>query len=218
MGYLLVYTIGSLLVMMFLSALLKVIPTKSKGDIWERQVNKLLSNLGEDYTLYKDIYVEKKDGNMTQIDHVVVSKYGIFVLETKNFSGWIFGNEKQRNWTQTIYRKKSRFYNPILQNKTHMKALDQYLQYNRPMHSIIVFSNAVTFKFEEVFNDVTVLKMRQLVKIIENYTERELTDKQVEILNKRMSQLDIKDRKKKVEVKKDHIAHVKEVQATGEKK
>ena len=63
-----------------------------------------------------------------QIDHVVVSIYGIFVIETKNYSGWIFGDENSQYWAQVIYKTKNRFYNPILQNRGHIKALQGLLQ------------------------------------------------------------------------------------------
>lgn len=73
----------------------------------------MLRKLGDEYLIYHDFYVEKKDGKTAHIDHVVLSKYGIFVIETKNYKGWIFGNETQKNWMQVIYKKKTRFYNPI---------------------------------------------------------------------------------------------------------
>lgn len=56
------------------------------------------------------------------IDHVVISKYGVFVIETKNYRGWIIGNEKSEYWTQVIYKRKERLYNPIKQNYGHIKA------------------------------------------------------------------------------------------------
>ena len=62
-----------------------------------------------------------------QIDHVVVSRKGIFVLETKNYTGWIFGNENSQNWTQVIYKRKEKFYNPIWQNFDHIQALKEFL-------------------------------------------------------------------------------------------
>ncbi len=57
----------------------------------------------------------------TQLDHVVVSRFGVFVIETKNYRGWIFGSEKQPQWTQQIYRQKNRFQNPLHQNASSAK-------------------------------------------------------------------------------------------------
>ncbi|SRR6266581_5736188 len=64
----------------------------------------------------------------TQIDHVVVSTYGIFVIETKSYSGWIFGNAYHRTWTQVIYRYKKTFYNPLRQNYAHIKAIEALIK------------------------------------------------------------------------------------------
>lgn len=63
----------------------------------------------------------------TQIDHVIVSKYGIFVVEAKNMDGWIFGDAKSAQWTQSLYGKKFRFQNPLHQNYRHTKALQEFL-------------------------------------------------------------------------------------------
>jgi hypothetical protein len=65
-------------------------------------------------------------GSTTQIDHVLVSVYGIFVIETKNMKGWIFGDERSAQWTQSIFGKKSRFQNPLRQNYRHVKALAEF--------------------------------------------------------------------------------------------
>lgn len=63
------------------------------------------------------------DTHTTQIDHIVVSIHGIFVIETKNYKGWIYGNSNNEYWTQNIYGNKYSLYNPLLQNKNHIKSL-----------------------------------------------------------------------------------------------
>ena len=102
---------------------------KFKGWFGEWIANRGLSKLDPTrYRHFRDLYVTHPDGTgTTQLDHVVVSTAGIFVIETKNFRGWIFGGENQREWTQQIYRKKSRFQNPIHQNKLHVAALSRLL-------------------------------------------------------------------------------------------
>lgn len=149
------------------SIILKSVFPQLKGYIGEKRIRKLLDSLGEEYTVFNDVYVPKKSGEMTQVDHVLLSPYGIFVIETKNYSGWIFGQEQQKYWTQTIYNKKSRFYNPILQNNTHIKALRQHLNIDVPMHSIVVFSNAATFRFKEPFLQAYVIQNKQLKRTIQ---------------------------------------------------
>lgn len=76
----------------------------------------------------------------TQIDHVVVSRYGIFVIEAKNMTGWIFGGEHDKQWTQSIFGKKHRFQNPLHQNYRHTKALSEFLGIeHEKLHSLVMF-------------------------------------------------------------------------------
>lgn len=101
-----------------------------------------------EYKVLHNITLQNTQGKTTQIDHVIVSIYGIFVVETKNYQGWIYGNEIDRQWTQVIYKKRQQFYNPIKQNQGHIKALKDMLpEYkNIPFISIINFSPKATLK------------------------------------------------------------------------
>jgi hypothetical protein len=74
----------------------------------------------------------------TQIDHVIVSRYGVFVVETKNMDGWVFGDERNSHWTQSIFGKKYKFQNPLHQNYRHTKALSEFLGID---HGIIAMSH-----------------------------------------------------------------------------
>ena len=147
---------------------------------------------------------------MTQIDHVVVSKYGVFVIETKNYSGWIFGSEKQKNWTQTIYKKKTRFYNPILQNNTHIKALQYFLDMSMTMHSIIVFSDAATLKFKEPFEKAVVIQNKDLRKTITQFTQYTIPAYHLSYIEQRLQTLVPATRKEKGALKDKHLQHLKE--------
>lgn len=99
-----------------------------KGRIGERRVaRRLRDGLGREYEILNDIYLPSREGETTQIDHVVVSPYGIFVVETKNWTGWIFGDAQSAKWTQVVYRKKSSFQNPIRQNFKHICELSRNL-------------------------------------------------------------------------------------------
>jgi Nuclease-related domain len=92
----------------------------------EEFVSGVLSNLDPlKYTVLNDLMLPSEGSiGTTQIDHVVVSNYGIFVVETKSYTGWIFGNAYQPYWTQVIYRHRERFFNPLRQNYTHIKAVE----------------------------------------------------------------------------------------------
>ena len=86
-----------------------------KGKYAEILVDKILSRLPEDYITFNDLLF-KSNGYTVQIDHIVVSPFGIFVIETKGYQGWITGGENSEYWTQTIFKSKHKFYNPIRQN------------------------------------------------------------------------------------------------------
>lgn len=83
-----------------------------KGKYSEKLVNNKIQELPEEYVIFNDLLFES-NGYSTQIDHIVVSPYGVFVIETKGYKGWILGGENSEYWTQTIYKSKHQFYNPI---------------------------------------------------------------------------------------------------------
>jgi hypothetical protein len=85
----------------------------------------------------------------TQIDHILLSPFGVFVIETKNYKGWIFGGEHQKMWTQKIYKKSFKFQNPLHQNYKHQKVLEAILaDIVDPalIHSVVVFMPDCEFK------------------------------------------------------------------------
>jgi predicted RNA-binding Zn-ribbon protein involved in translation (DUF1610 family) len=121
-----------------------------KGVAGEFIVNisaKIMLNKDE-YHLIKNVTLPTEDGT-TQIDHIIVSRYGVFVVETKNMKGWIFGNPDQKTWTQKIYKHSTNFQNPLHQNYKHLKSLESLLGLNdQQVHSLVVFVGDSTFKTE----------------------------------------------------------------------
>jgi len=99
-----------------------------------------------DYRLFKNVVLSTDDGT-TQIDHVIISRYGVFVVETKNMKGWIFGGSRQKSWTQKIYRHTTKFQNPLHQNYKHLKTLQALLAlHDDQIHSVVVFIGDSQFK------------------------------------------------------------------------
>ena len=119
-----------------------------RGWVGEHTVSSLLAgsldrNL---YTRFDGIIVPTANGT-TQIDHIVVSSFGVFVIETKNVNGWIFGRERDRDWTQVLPNKKRRFQNPLRQNYRHTRALAEFLILDHSVvHSIVFFIGTCEFK------------------------------------------------------------------------
>ncbi|MGO2279582.1 MULTISPECIES: NERD domain-containing protein [unclassified Psychrobacter] len=114
-----------------------------KGFLGETVINvamwlKLEKNI---YHRLNGITLPRANGGSTQIDHIIVSVYGIFVIETKNYKGWIYGSEKQRQWTQSFPNgSKYKFQNPLRQNYLHIKTLADLLGLELSyFHSMIAF-------------------------------------------------------------------------------
>jgi hypothetical protein len=98
------------------------------------------------YHELNNVTIPTPDGT-TQIDHVLVSRFGIFVIETKNMSGWIFGDEKSAQWTQSFPGEKFRFQNPLRQNYRHTKCLSEFLGVEHDkLHSVVMFWGESKFK------------------------------------------------------------------------
>jgi predicted RNA-binding Zn-ribbon protein involved in translation (DUF1610 family) len=149
-----------------------------KGILGEGMLNFFLnvSLNKEEYKLLKDATLPTHDGT-TQIDHIIVSRYGIFVIETKNMKGWIFGSEHQKRWTQSIYGKKHTFQNPIHQNYKHTKTLQKLLDLgDDKVFSVVVFVGESTFKTDMPDNVVRPRGLLQFIKAHDRvvFTPREM--------------------------------------------
>ncbi|MEG1822879.1 MAG: nuclease-related domain-containing protein [Clostridiales bacterium] len=143
----------------------------SKGKIGESNVFRTLVYNNENHLL-KNIYVFKENKTSTEIDIICINEYGIFVYESKNYSGWIFGDENESNWIQTFKNgKKFYFYNPIKQNENHIKYLKQYLNIDKcKFYSVIVFNDECTFKnLHYNQSNYTLIKLHELYNYIQFY-------------------------------------------------
>ncbi|MBD7912853.1 MULTISPECIES: nuclease-related domain-containing protein [Clostridium] len=107
-----------------------------------------LENIKGCKKILTNVYLPKQNGETTEIDLVFIHETGIYAIESKNYSSWIFGNEKSRYWTQTFPNgRKEKFYNPIMQNNTHIKNLAKVLNIDESsIKSVIVFSERCTLK------------------------------------------------------------------------
>ncbi len=119
-----------------------------------------------------NVYIPKGNNETTEIDMLLICSKGLLVFESKNYSGWIFGNERNNNWTQTLpigrgRSHKERFYNPIMQNATHIKHLRRIVSGNIPMRSIIVFSDECTLKDITINSDARVINCYKVASAVD---------------------------------------------------
>ncbi len=135
-----------------------------KGIYGEFSTYCILEKCGENRILC-NTFLKNSAGRTTEIDLISINTSGIFVCESKNYSGWIFGDEKNKNWTQSLQKNlKNSFYNPILQNKGHIKAIDNFLknEYSDKFLSYIIFSSRCELKKITVTTkNVRVLKLNE---------------------------------------------------------
>jgi len=178
---------------------------KIKGAFGEYRVARKLRRLNKkDYIVYNDIYLKNK-GKSTQIDHLILSIYGIFVIETKNYKGWIFGNESSKYWTQILYNNKFKIFNPIIQNWAHINFLKKIstdfsdLKY----FPIIVFAGSG--KLKRIKSSVPVIYKRKVLRAIRKNKEVYLTHAQLEKIDNQLKQVIVE----KKEIKKRHRKLVK---------
>lgn len=153
-----------------------------KGYIGESKVS-VVAMLGlprSTYTPFHNLTLPVPNGT-TQVDHIFVSRFGVFVVETKNMGAWIFGGERDRQWTQTFRNgQKVRFQNPLRQNYRHTKAVETALvDLNLPsgaVRSVVAFVGKAELKTEMPHN-VTV--GTGFVSYIRSFREPMLSDSQV---------------------------------------
>lgn len=124
--------------------LIAQVTSPNRGEWSERRTILPLLRLGiNPRAIFHDLYIQKPNGSYTQVDLAVATKSGIIVFEIKDYSGWLFGNGKQKYWTQILSygKEKHRFYNPILQNEGHIASIRQCLPQNPniQIYSVIVF-------------------------------------------------------------------------------
>ncbi|MBV7528412.1 MULTISPECIES: nuclease-related domain-containing protein [unclassified Pseudomonas] len=165
--------------LLLLISLLKLLWAKGhRGELLVRLYARCLLDK-HTYRRTHNITLNTIDGT-TQIDHVFLSPYGIFVVETKNKRGWIFGNERQSQWTQKLYKKTFTFQNPLRQNYKHLKALQATLGVGpEHLHSVVTFVGASTFKSEMPAN---VTQGSGFIRYIKSFKQPVFTDAEVEAL------------------------------------
>ena len=165
---------------------------------------------GKKGKILRNVYVPADDGKTSEIDVLFITQKGIVVFESKNYSGWIFGNESDSQWTMSLSNnEKHRFYNPIRQNRGHIKWLTKCVG-NIPMFSVIAFSDRCELKKITVTSpNVWVINRNQTNRVIREIWKESadiLSGEQIEDLFGRLKGYT----KVSEEIKEEHIKDIQE--------
>lgn len=163
------------------------------GDYGEKRVSSFLEELDcNDYRVYNDLLVRNGDYT-TQVDHIVISRYGVFVLETKNVHGKVYGGGNAEFWKQYLpdtgykrygFTQEHQLRNPIWQNEGHIKTLRRLVFDNDvPVYGIVVFPSDTDIN---VTADQPVLNMYNVVPYIKQYRDDVLTSDQMGLYRRRL--------------------------------
>lgn len=173
----------------------------------ERRVNAALSRKldEQDYILLEDLTFPTGDGT-TQVDHIVLSRFGVFVIETKNMSGWIFGGKDQARWTQVMRRHKSQFQNPLRQNYQHVKVVQDLLGIRSDqLENLVAFVGSAEPKTEMPAN--VFWSRRDLSNYIASRATVQFTEKEVHDFSRKLRSSAMEANK---ETRRAHVQHVRE--------
>lgn len=177
-----------------------------KGKMGEMNISSRLALLPKDkYIVLNDLFFKFGEYS-SQIDHLVISVFGIFVIETKNYKGWIFGSSGKDRWTQNIWGNKYDLFNPIFQNESHIRFLKRHfkelsLAINF-IHPIVVFLNADRLILNGDCD--CVIWRRELNKYIKSFKEEVLSYEDCEKIASILLTANIKDKK----LRNQHIENV----------
>ena len=162
-----IFLIIIILFVIFLSPYIKEAETNYIGRVGEKTTRSVVSKMDCCEYILTNLYIPTIKGNTTEIDLVALTNRGILVLETKNYSGDIHGDQDDNEWFAEVYEQDNYFHNPIKQNATHAKYLSRAIALNIPIYSIIVFSDRCSLDcISDSFDDVYICQMSTLKETI----------------------------------------------------
>jgi len=199
-----------LLILFALSVALLYLYLNSPTVIGAQGERRVSSTLGrklddQDYILLDDLTLPTSQGT-TQVDHIVLSRFGVFVVETKNMSGWIFGGKSQARWTQVMRRHKSQFQNPLRQNYHHVKVVQELLGIRLDqMENLVAFVGSAEPKTEMPPN--VFWNRRDLSNFIASRKTVRFTDSEVRDFAHKLRSSALEATK---ETRRAHVHHIRE--------
>jgi len=166
--------------------------------------------------LFRNVYLKDENGKYTEIDLIGIgSKGGLYVFESKNYSGNIYCNGKYRNWIYYIGRKKYSFYSPILQNQRHINVLKHHFPEipDENFHSVIIFSARCKLNMKNIPEDIYITKRDRDNNKDLHKTLKKIVSKNIETLSENniksiCNYLD-KHQRPEEEIKQEHLKNIK---------
>lgn len=195
---------------------------KQKGIRGEKKVANILEELSDEYYIINDVILPTNNGT-TQIDHLVVSKYGVFVIETKNYRGDIYGSDYQENWTQIIvtevrykrnpfkvytYVTKNQFYNPVKQALGHVYSLKNLLKEYKYLPIVPIVAFVGDANLGKVDRKQNVVYEDDLLNVIRKYKTTYLPEKEVVAVVAKVQN----NNEREIVNNKQHINNIKQSQ------
>ncbi len=192
--------------------LVNAVKPQIKGFMGEFSINLLLNFLdSRKYKVLSNIIIQSGNST-TQIDHILVSNYGIFVIETKNYKGLILGDEHSQYWTQVLYNRREKLYNPVNQNNGHVRALRNHLEDTKfPIYSFVVFNSGAELRINGCSN---VGYPWDVLTFIKQHKDECICEKDKESIYNYLLSL----REYNKQLKNEHIKSIKEKQNDVQKK
>ena len=196
-------TISVLLVAAIIVAIIYFNSPKSKGKRGERKVaRKLGKNIPDEKYVINDLFIQTENGSTSQIDHILINRAGVWVIETKNYAGVIFGNSLQQYWTQVLAygNVKNQFYNPVKQNASHAYHISKLLNDCSVVYSYVVFTGNADISNIKADN---VCNLKELSLILKRFDQKILSKEEVNSYYKKLN--DLKNNKI---TEKEHIKNI----------
>ena len=199
-----------------------------KGKIGEIKVQRKLSYLSPEYKVLNNVVLSTSRGT-TQIDHLVVSKYGIFVVETKNYRGDIYGDDNRKEWTQIIVTKvrynkkwwkeytyvtKNNLYNPVKQALMHLYEVKKHLEEFPRVRIIPIVAFNDEANLANVSSNSHVIHISELANTIKQYDRAYMTDSDVQRIEEILNLKNLSE----VVSKHEHVKNISKAKSQYENK
>lgn len=183
--------------------------TYQPGKAWEEELSKIIiQEIGENCRILNNLYIPKENGSTTEIDIVIIDHTGLYCIECKDYSGWIFGKKTDTYWT-TTYRngEKHKLYNPYFQNENHIKYLKTIIP-NKKINNIVVFSDNCKLKNIILDENITQeYQFRNLLKWYRDDQQRISIEEMQDIYLKLLKYTNVSE-----EIKQKHITDIKTIE------